>query len=400
MNGPFPLRIAHVITTLDPGGAEHHLLELCRGLPRERFSHRVLVLKGEATLAPAFEAAGVAVDRVPLLGAADPTAAWRIAWRLAAWSPDVVHTHLFKAEVHGTLGAWLAGVPVRIATKHNEDQYLRSAGPRFIGRGIARLQNRVVAISQAVSGFAVGTGRLPAEKMRVIPYGIDAARAIPSRKEAQARLRAACGATEETHVFAAVGRLAAQKGHSDLLDALSRISPPPPVMAALIGAGPLEGELKSKAKSLGIEDRVRFLGFCPEAPELIAGADALVLPSRWEGFGMVLLEAMRVGVPIVATRVGAIPEVVADGETGRLVPAGDPPALAAAIREVVDDPRKGAAWGEAGRRRLRLHFTREKMCEAWAETYQEVVDRTAPSPPRQEPEKRCPRTTSAGLLSS
>ncbi|MEN8150087.1 MAG: glycosyltransferase, partial [Planctomycetota bacterium] len=177
-----------------------------------------------------------------------------------------------------------------------------------------------------------------------------------------------------TMLLACVARLTKQKGLFDLLKAMSRLrEAAPEARLLLVGRGELLPKLREAVDLLGLRPFVRFTGFRRDIRRILSGSDLMVLPSHWEGFGLVLLEAMEAGIPVVGTRVGAIPEVVADGETGIIVPPHDPDALATGLVRLLRNPETAVAMGEAGRRRLAEEFGMRKAVEAHENLYEELL---------------------------
>jgi glycosyltransferase involved in cell wall biosynthesis len=219
-----------------------------------------------------------------------------------------------------------------------------------------------VAITQALARFQVERVGLPPEKVEVIHYGLD-------------ELPGAWGENppddvpRDARVLLAVGRLEPQKGLDVAVRALREIRRRhPAVRLVVLGEGPERPELDRLARSL--EAPVHLLGRVPDVAAWLRRADALVHPVRWEGFGLALLEAMLAGLPVVATNVSSIPEIVLDGQTGLLVPPEDPSALAAAVTRVLDDP---ADYGERGRERARTEFSVERMADRTLAVYETAV---------------------------
>ncbi len=356
------MKLFHLITTLDIGGAENHLLALLSGLPRPEFEIRVGYLKGAGGLRGRFEEQGVAVTDFALRHAADATVLRRLAAAFAG--SDVVHTHLFKADVFGAAAAKIAGVPRLVSSKHNEDQYLKDFGAGLIGRMAARAADRVICISRAVHGF-MAARKLPQDRLVVIPYGMDAPPADPSRRDA---IRREFGAGPDDLVIGTMGRLEEQKGQSDLIDAMAHL---PSARLVLVGRGSLDAPLRARAAPLG--PRVHFAGFRTDVAAVMAAFDIFALPSRWEGFGLVLLEAMAQGLPIVGSAAGSIPEIVVEGETGLLVPPGDAAALGRALASLAADPARARSLGAAGRRRLDTVYGLRRMIDAYTRLYRELA---------------------------
>jgi glycosyltransferase involved in cell wall biosynthesis len=226
-----------------------------------------------------------------------------------------------------------------------------------------------VAISHAVRRFLVATAGHDERRVETIHYGLDHPPAVRSQITP---LQA--GVPAGAQLLLAVGRLTEQKDHPTALRALAEVrTRHPSAVLAILGSGPLEVETRQLAHELGIEEAV-FLPGRVELADWLAAAAVFVHPSRWEGFGMVLLEAMLAGLPIAATRASAIPEVVVDGATGSLVDAGDWRSLAAALAALLDDPDRARALGEAGRERARQRFSVARMTERTLALYEGLDD--------------------------
>ncbi|HFE51945.1 MAG TPA: glycosyltransferase family 1 protein, partial [Bacteroidetes bacterium] len=179
------------------------------------------------------------------------------------------------------------------------------------------------------------------------------------------------GIGPDQKVIGFVGQLDERKGIADLLEAYRRLKQRLPVRLVLVGKGPLEAEIRRRAP-----DAV-LAGFREDIPEVMKNVDVLVLPSYWEGFGIVLIEAMAAARPVVATNVSSIPEIVVNGETGLLVPPGQPEALAEALRRVLTDPALARRFGEAGRRRVLDKFTVDRMTDEWERLLLDLVETPA-----------------------
>ncbi|MHC4923165.1 MAG: glycosyltransferase, partial [Planctomycetota bacterium] len=332
------MRVLHLITTLDRGGAENQLLALCRELvKRGEVRPTVAWLKGEGELAPEFRAAGIPATSLAAGRLRAPASILRAARLLADESPDVVHTHLFKADL---LGAGLArrhGIPL-FSTKHNEDPYLERLPWSAVGRRAALRARKVVAISQAVSLHVLRTLRIPASHIEVIRYGIDPA----WRPEGDgAAFREGLGVSADAPLAVVPARLTKQKGLDVLIDAAAMLREEhPEFRIALVGRGEDEEALRRSVSEKGVIENVRFAGFMEDPGPAFLAADTVVLPSRWEGFGLAALEAMAGGRPVVASNVGGLPEVI--GDTGTLVPPGDADRLAGALREALSPERVAA----------------------------------------------------------
>jgi len=250
-----------------------------------------------------------------------------------------------------------SNVPVLLSTKHNEDRHLRVPPVAAVALGTAILADRVVVISNAVGRFLRRTLRLPDRRMTRIPYGYPAPENDRGGTEPRDALRRELDIGPDCPLVTIVARLVPQKGLFDLVRAAALVHDAEPgARFLLVGRGGLRAKLEAAIDDHGLDGTIRLLGFRRDVDRILAGSDLMALPSHWEGFGMVLLEAMAAGRPIVATRVGAIPEVVADGETGILVPPRDPDTLATAILRLLRRPAEAEEMGRAGRRRLGTEF--------------------------------------------
>ncbi|MFT7465531.1 MAG: glycosyltransferase involved in cell wall biosynthesis, partial [Pseudohongiellaceae bacterium] len=346
------MKIVHLITTLDVGGAEKHLLWLGGAQVAQGHEVAVVWFKGQGSLEEEFRLAGMAVHHVDMqrIGRARAAAA-DLRKLLVQQHPDVLHSHLLKADA---LGAWVgrtAKVPVVVSSKHNDERALLKRSVGWLHGWLTRRVDRVIALSDHVAGFVAQHGHVPLEKITRIYYGVDAEALLPSRSRAE--VRSELGLANNAPLLICVGRLAPQKDHPTLLKALAKL--PECVTLLVVGGDPFgdgEAQLSALADELALGDRARFLGIRHDVPDLLAASDLFVLPSLWEGLGLVFLEAMAVKLPVVASNVSAIPEVIADGVSGWLVPPGEPQALADALENALSNDTDRLARGLAGHMRL------------------------------------------------
>ena len=370
------MRVLHLLTTLDRGGAENQVAALCRALRRRgRVEPAVAYLKGDGELAPALLAAGVPVAR---LGQASPLRTLRL---LRAHRPEVLHTHLFKADLLGALLAARAGVPALVSTKHNEDPYLVDGIWRSLGRRAALRAGGVVAISEGVARFLGRTLDLPDGRVRVIRYGLDAAIAP---RGGGAAFREALGVPASAPLAVCLARLAPQKGLDVLVDAARRLRDVlPDARVAIVGRGPDGAALRDRVRARGLQGRVLFAGFLEDPGPAYDAADCVVLPSRWEGFGLAALEARAAGRRVVVSAAGGLPE--AAGADGVVVPVGDAAALADALAAALSPDAVAAARGSARAAAIRARaleeFPLDGAAEAHEALYEELrAERPAPTP--------------------
>jgi len=306
-----------------------------------------------------------------------PMAAVRLAAFLKRERFHIFHAHLFDPAVVGLPAAWLAGTPLRVLTRHYSDYHTRIRRPLHVllDRFCTLLAHRVIAVSQHTAEHLIKVEHAPAAKVVAIANGIDFDRVRRPEALEVERLRRELAPHGEM-LLLQMARLHPEKGHEYLFRALPRIlrEAARPVKLLLAGVGSAEPQYRDCVARLGIRDAVEFLGFRQDAPALIAASDVLVLPSVAEAFGLVLAEAIYLGTPVVASRVGGIPEIVRDGEDGILVPPGDPDALADAILLVGRGGAPGALKSGDGAGHIRDRFSFEQMVRRYESLYLESLE--------------------------
>jgi len=350
--GPREGLVLHVQKVAGISGSEAHLLQLLPHLRERGWNVEFLMLHedepGAWEFARELESRGVPLDDVRLRADVDPLAYAEVAALLVRRRPRILHTHLVHADVYGQIAGATARVPLRLSTKHGFNWFRES---RFFGmadRAVASLAHVHIAISQGLARYLAAIEGFDERDFEIVHYGIAGRDGVEPYDGVEPRL-------------VCVGRLIPVKGHLVLLRALAQArTREPGLVLDIAGQGPLEPALKAYANELGLADAVRFLGFVSPIQAAIESTAAAVVPSLGEGFGMVALEAMERGRPVIASDVGGLPEIVADGETGFVVPAGDAEVLAEAMVALAADLPRAAAMGEAGRRRALESFTQER----------------------------------------
>jgi glycosyltransferase involved in cell wall biosynthesis len=388
-----PLRVARIITKLAVGGAQQNVLITCHGLPVDRFEQVLAFgpdVDEEGSLRGRAVELGIALHEVPhLVRDVSPIDDTRATVELVRWlrdlRPDLVHTHSSKAGLVGRLAARLARVPVVVHTVHGwsfHDEMsprLRSATIRA-ERLAARATDRLVVVTSEDrdKGLAAGIGR--PEQYVVIRSAIDlAAFAAPADPvvlaEQRRAARAALGLPAAVPVVGTVGRLADQKDPETWLAAARLVvDAVPDVRFVWIGDGPLRPAVEAAVRRADLHGSVVLAGVRGDVPRLLRALDVFALSSRWEGLPRTVVEAMASGVPVAATAVDGVVEVIDDGRTGRLVPPGDPAALARAVTTLLDDPPRRDAIGSAATERVR-EFDAAEMLARLERLYQEVAGR-------------------------
>lgn len=350
-------RVLHICSDTNIGGAGKYVLTLVTQ-PRIAREYEVAVACPEGALAAAVRRAGVQLFLYP---GADRSFSWQALRALfglmRTWRPQIAHTH---GSLAGRVAAALAGARA-IYTKHGlaaaeeASIQVRGAGGLMKAAAVRLFADRIVAVSEAVRAALEAQGADPA-RIRVIPGGVD--------------LRAYEGLpAPAAGVVGALGRLEREKGFDLLLQAMAQLQGEARLL--LGGDGSQREALASQAERAGLP--VEMTGFVADVPAFLGRTGLFVLPSRSEGLGLVLVEAMAAGRPVVATRVGGVPEVVLHGETGLLVEPGDVDGLAGAIRRLLEEPELAGRLGAAGRERARQLFSAERMADQTAALYEELI---------------------------
>ena len=379
-----PLEILHVITTLDVGGAEMHLLSQVRGQCARGHRVRVVYLKGKGTLREDFLAAGA--DEVGLLPSL-PGMPFALASLVRG--RDIVHSHLLKADMVTALVTTLAGRRAHlVASKHNDEQVLQRPLVSRVHGVLGNLPRRTIVLSDHVGRFIQRHGRVREADLRRIYYGLDRTpfEAAAADRAAALAARTELGIGEEEVVFTCVARFAAQKAHDVLIRAFHSarhaLEGRRELRLLLVGDDPFgDGRQRAEAlaRELGLTDTsgrgpVLFAGIRRDVPRLLAASDVFVMSSLWEGLGLVFLEAMATGLPVLSSRVSAIPEVVVEGETGLLVPPGDSAELGQAMERLAGDEELRGELGRSGHQRVVEHFNLDRMVDETLEVYRETLE--------------------------
>ncbi len=329
-----PLNVVRIISFLTVGGVQSMLLATLPHFDRSRFNIRVCCTTRSGEVGQALEAAGVPVNVVKVRSRLHPVDLWRLSRWLKAQSADIVHTHMYASNISGVLAARLAALPVIVSHIHSDHEWHGESRIRM-ERFCDRFRSAHVAVSGAVrDAFLQKTG-LPPDRVRVMH---NAARPPRSGSSDPAPLRAELGIPDGCPVIGTVSRLVPVKA-LDLLVRAARhvVDARTEARFVLVGRGRERDDLQRLVDDLSLHDRVILTGERLDVEAFYRLFDVFALSSRTEGCPNVILEAMGRGVPIVATRVGGVPELVRDGHSGLLVPFGDDQALAAAILRVLDD---------------------------------------------------------------
>jgi glycosyltransferase involved in cell wall biosynthesis len=382
-------RVVRVIARLNVGGPAIHVLNLSEGL-EGRYS-TVLVAgavdETEADMSSEAEARGVRLRLMPELGRRispfqDVAALVKLYRLFRRLRPQIVHTHTAKAGTLGRLAAVGARVPVRVHTFHGH--VMRGYFSPWISRAVVAVERMLARTSTCIVTVSDGQARelvehfgiCPAGKMRVVPLGFDFARFAPERISAvRGQLRAELG-VGSAPVVTIVGRLVPIKNQALFLEAAARVvSQREDCTFVVVGGGPLEGALRARADALGLEGRVRFLGWRSDLDRIFADSDVVALTSDNEGTPVALIEALACGCSVVSTDVGGVSDVLEEGRLGRLVPPGHAQELADAIEHLLGDPAGRQELGRAGIRSVHARYGVERLVDEIAGIYDELLAR-------------------------
>lgn len=366
------IKILQIITGIDIGGAENHLLSLVKGLDKSKYDISVVYLKGKGELKEKFKKIGISPIFIGLKFNYDITALWKLFWLIKKNRYDIVHAHLFHADVYGVWAAFLAKIPVIISSEHNEDQFLKKRLYSLLNRFVSSHCDKLISISDSVKRYMIETGIKNINKIEVVHYGLDWSKY--DNLGDFSYVKKEFNIYEEEILIGTMARLIKQKGLSYLLKAFAMLlEDEPKCKLIIVGQGKLKKNLKDLSRQLKIENKVIFAGFRKDILEIMSSIDIFILPSLWEGLGLVLLEAMAARKPIVATNISAIPEIVTDGKTGILVPPANAKALANGVLYLIKQRDLCKTMGETGRERLETCFGIDRMIKKTEKIYDELI---------------------------
>jgi glycosyltransferase involved in cell wall biosynthesis len=371
--GP-PSTVLHIQKVSGIAGSENHLLTLLPHLATYGYDPIMLVLANSTDQVQSFmepmRARGVQTDCLYMSSDIDSCLVARLARYMLQHRLDIVHTHLFHADIYGTLAARLAGIRRLVSTKHGFNPWRRQWLYGWLDRLAAGWQTHIITISEAIGQWLVQVERLPAAKMRTIHYALDVEHFRGDQRISPVL------ASLSRPLLGTVTRLLHQKGVHILLDAFATcLRHVPQASLVILGDGPERDALEAQVHAHGMAQHVHFLGYMatPEVSAIMRGVDIFAFPTFGEGFGLVLLEAMAWGKPVVASQVMAIPEIVLHEETGFLIPPGDATSLAQVLLRLMQDPPLCRRLGMAGQRRVEREFTVERMVQQTVCVYDQLL---------------------------
>ncbi len=366
-----PTRIAFCITDLDAGGAERALVQIVTRLDRGRFEPFVFCLSGEGELARPLREAGIAVVCLGARKRHGLSVVWRLSRLLSKLRPTILQTFLFHANIAGRLAGKAARVPIIVSGIRVAEK--RGSLRLWIDRATDWMVSRHVCVSQDVAAFSASRGGLPIGKIQVIPNGVDAsvfADAAPANLEH-------LGIPPGSRTLLFVGRLDPQKGPFVLMAAARELLPRHnDLQVLLVGDGPLAENLQKWIAKENLSDRIHLAGRRNDVPSLMRAAEIFVLPSLWEGLPNVVLEAMAAGIPVVASRVEGVSDLLVDDRTGLIVAPNSAPDLVEAIGRLLNDPQHSHQMGHSAQHFVHTEFAWDEVVAKYTALYRELLGET------------------------
>ncbi len=370
-----PVVLAELAGSAGYGGGERYLELLFEKLDRTQFAPH-LICPEPGPFVGKMAANGIPTDVVHLAPLFNPFALMRLMWVLKRNNVMILQTHGARANVYGRLAAWLAGVPCVVSTVHNSIRdYDVSLMKRWIYGSLLRLTlplaDRIICVSDALTRDVLTDCPVAAPLTSTIWNGVDSHWFTASGNRDKVRKE---WCVDEGPVLLTVARLTKEKGHQFLIEALpGLLAEWPSLVCLFVGDGGSREVLRDLAREKGIEQACRFVGARNDVVDWYAAADVVVLPSLSEGFPFVILEALAMSRPVVATAVNGVPEIIEDGKSGLLVPPRNPQALEAAIRTMLRDPYLAARLGKAGQQEVAARFTAGKMVQDTVRVIEEAM---------------------------
>ncbi len=370
------LVVLHVLPWITSGGVERRRLQLVRSLDPARYEQHVVSTVQREPLNDAMRAAGATLHLIEgpwRLGNLDALAAGLAL--VADLKPDIIHGAVFEGMTYAAVMGYLGAVP-HIVIEETSSSSGRSWRGDMLLSLLSAISHKTVAISPNVARYVSTRSRVAPEKLEVITNGVSFPAALSPAQRAAARAR--WSLPDDAIVIGSAGRVFNDcKRFSDLIDAVASLDHPD-LFLLIAGAGPDLEQLRARAAETRAAARIIFAGYVADTSDFYGVLDVFALVSAYEGFGLVIPEAMGVGLPVIGTRVDAIPDIIVEGQTGLLVPPCDPLALANAVRWMMEHPAQRAALGEAGRIRAFKHFSSDRYVEDVRVFYESLVDEVSP----------------------
>lgn len=375
------MHVVHLIDHMGLGGAQNVLVKLLPELRAQGVAVTLVVLRGTVPQAAVLHAAGIAVQQLEL-GRYNPLQLPVVFRTLLRLKPDILHASLFRAWMLADLYACVDPKVKLILHDHSGPIHDLKA-PGWLGGLAAGLQRRLatrvdayICVSQAVAAHAQTIWQAPRDKTVVIYNPYDE---VTITAEQRRQARHSLGIGPDQPVVLALGRLSEEKGHTSLIDAVACLRSQRQALPRILiaGDGPLRSELEARIVRLELQQHIQLLGRRSDTADLLAAADVFVQPSRYEPLSLSVLEAMSAGLPVIGARIGGIPDLIRDNDSGLLVPPNDATALAAALALLIDDEQLRQRLGDSAGRRVRRHFSPEQAVAQTVVCYHTLLGQTA-----------------------
>jgi glycosyltransferase involved in cell wall biosynthesis len=367
-----PIKVLFIIDSLPLGGAENQIVTLATALRNDRYSIHVCCLRSEGVQADTLKKRGISVVHLGMRLRYWPIAVYKLYRLITKLKPSIVHTHLYQAGIWGRLAAKLAGVPIILSTEHSN--VFPSHRIKFLEQFANHFTDKTIVVSETIRQWLIQSQGILPENIIFIPNAVDVEQFNVLKSRDQFNIQLARDTT--TIIIGTVARLVKAKRLDYLLEAAKLVwAEAPQARFLIIGDGPLHEELEEMAKRLDLTQCVRFLGNRRDIPELLAGLDLFILSSEREGIPVAMLEAMAASIPVVATCVGGIPQVIQNGKNGVLVPPHDPLALANAIIALCKNSSAREAIGGEGYRTVLAYYSIRVVANQIASLYDSLLRR-------------------------
>ena len=376
-----PIRVMHMLAKYEYGGAQRVIRDIIACSEPGRFQYQVCGLLRTHAAREWIDDLGVQFVSADMGGVPSPSSLSRLVKLVRDFQPDILHCHSQAADVIAWTLRRSLGNPGMVATVHNMAEYYyekrKEPGRRceaWLHKiAMNRWPGTVVGIGAAIrQSFAPYIRNW--DQMPLVENGIDEVRLRAQSQRSRQQVREDLGIDEDAFIFLSAGRLTEQKRYDVLVQAVSLLDEPDLQYVSLVaGTGPLENQVRDLVSEHDLEHRIRLLGVRDDVPDLMNAADCFLMTSEVEGLPMALLEAMMLGLPTVSTAVGAIPDVITDGATGRLTPSEDTSAIARAMREVLNAPQQARIWGEQAREQARSRYSALAMTRKYEQLYRDLT---------------------------
>jgi len=385
------IRVLRVIGRLNIGGPSIHVVNLAAGLDSDRYEQLLVIGRespAEGSMLDYALSRGVWPHRIQQIVTAfnlaprDGVALKRLFSLMRFYRPHIVHTHTAKAGLLGRMAAHLAGVPIIVHTFHGHVLHgyygpVQNWALRRMEKSLAWFSHRLVTVSEQIKKELIAYGVARADRITVIPLGLDLEPYLHAETR-RGEFRREMGLSSGTRLVGIVGRIFPVKNHALFLESAARIAAAEPAARfVVVGDGMLRFALEQQARELGIADLVLFTGWRSDLARIYADLDVLVVSSNNEGTPLSAIEAMAASCPVVATRVGGVPDLISDNETGRLVPPGDADGIAGAVLELLQSPEAAQEIGRKAMISARERFDVKRLVHDVDHLYRELLDEKA-----------------------